>query len=871
MSIRFAAPVLLLCLPVLGVTAMLLRSRVATESRQSRISYVLRWGAAGLVAVALAQPQLRLSPRPPTVLVLDASASTDERMQTIEQQWATAVADSSCAQPCRVVRVDDGVQVIPDAPGALVPPAQAPVASDLGAGLQAAVGLAPAGGRVVLLSESSEADPAATEAADEARAEHVQIDSVLLSDPARRDAAVTEMQAPAVVHKGDEVPLRITVRSTVAAPAQLDLTRDGVSVGSQRVNLSVGDNPMLVSYTATAGWHSFQARILLPGDDVPENDALGATVDAVGEPRVLVVNQGRSGPATTMLDRLGFSVTAIAARSFPQMPGAFRNQDAVVLDDVPENAFSRSQIAALSTAVRAGGLGLVALGGPHSFSLGGYAHSALDQLLPVQSLVPGNLQRRNVAIQLVLDHSGSMIDLAGGVPKIEMVHVAGTQVARFVAAHKDDLGVIDFDIAPHVLVPMQSVASRRAEQSAIARVEGLQANGGTNIYAALQAGLGQLKRSNAPDKHMILMTDGNSEPENYVPLLAALKRDHIAVATVALGTDADKSLLYRIAHATGGDYYYTDDAHRLPAIFARETRLDVKPVLVTGRLRVTVGSDSPVIRSLGGRELPQLSGNVIAALANGAQADLLAVRTASQLDPVLAQRQNGAGRVVAFTPGLDQPWAGAWAAQTSLWNDVVRWVERAAVSSPLDPTIIDGSTPVSQIDLAGAVGAAELGAPAIDGTITSTGGHSYRLDFSPAAPDIYDAPVPAVPEGIYSFTTSASGRGEAPEHGLLAVPYPLQYAPRPPDATSLGAVTALTGGRELAPDDPGVVSADGWRSLWWILALAGLVLAAAGFLHQALRAQQEYDDTVGYRVTRAAAQAEVVDTPISETPVAARR
>ena len=36
------------------------------------------------------------------------------------------------------------------------------------------------------------------------------------------------------------------------------------------------------------------------------------------------------------------------------------------------------------------------------------------------SLVPGNLQRHNLAIELVLDHSGSMMDTAGGVPKIAM-------------------------------------------------------------------------------------------------------------------------------------------------------------------------------------------------------------------------------------------------------------------------------------------------------------------------------------------------------------------------------------------------------------------------------------------------------------------
>jgi hypothetical protein len=44
---------------------------------------------------------------------------------------------------------------------------------------------------------------------------------------------------------------------------------------------------------------------------------------------------------------------------------------------------------------------------------------------------------------------------------------------------------------------------------------------------------------------------------------------------------------------------------------------------------------------------------------------------------VLARWQDGAGRVVAWTPGVAQATAGAWAGERRLWQDATRWVARA--------------------------------------------------------------------------------------------------------------------------------------------------------------------------------------------------
>jgi Mg-chelatase subunit ChlD len=860
MSLRFEHPLLLLVAVPLALVAVAIHARLATPvSAHRRLWAALHWGALALLVLALAQPQLRTASRPETVLVIDRSASIDAGMRASEDAWVRAIRHARCPQPCRVVQFAAAAQPLPATAAALaanLPSGAAAAGTDIAAGVRTALGLLPHGGRVIVLSDgwaAAGAEPSAraelpAAVAAQARAAGVEIDYSRLSDPTLRYAAVTEIHAPAEVHTGDPVPVQITIRSSVTGPVTLYIERDGVQVGAQTVDVRAGENPLLLSYSApTPGWHSFQARVVLFSNDMPENDMLGTTVDVVGAPRVLAVSQGGGGALASLLHRLGFAVTSAQPAALPSSAGALASEeDAVVLDDVAASALRSPQASALSSAVRQGGLGLVVLGGPRSFSLGRYANTALDRLLPVTSLAPGNLQRRNVAIELVLDHSGSMIDLAGGVPKIDMVHVAGAEVARFIAAHRDDLGVVDFDVVPHILVPMQQLGSTAVERHVIAEVDGLQANGGTNIYLGLKAGAAQVRRSTAPEKHIILMTDGISEPENYAPLLSSLEADHIQVATIALGSDADKSLLYDIAKATGGNYYNTNDARDLPRIFAKETRFDVKPVKLAGRVKVTPGSDSPVVRSLAGRRLPTLGGNVITTLKAGAQADLLAAGSSSAPDPALAQWQYGVGRVVAFTPGLGAPWASAWSGETALWNDIVRWVERGVSTTPLTPTVIDGAPPSLEIDLA-PIGTAAFGVSSIAGVLSSAAGASYPVSFTRVGASLYHAALPALPEGIYRFRLDARGARGLTASGLVAIPYSREYMPRLVADSPLGPLAALTGGRALAAGDPGVAAAGAWDALWWALALAALVLFLSGALGRLVerppRAGEDYSRT----------------------------
>src|SRR6185437_4000473 len=210
-----------------------------------------------------------------------------------------------------------------------------------------------------------------------------------------------------------------------------------------------------------------------------------------------------------------------------------------------------------------------------------------------------------------------MNDLAGDATKISMARAAALGAIAFARGHHDRLGIITFDTAPHVLVPMQVMTAARAAAAdqAVAR---LTADGGTDIYDALRTAAGQIiqlsgdtatgqtstggttppyppvtnrQRSTwgttppyppVTNRQIVLMTDGVSQSASYDTLVGGLRASGVSLTTVGLGGQVDKALLQHLAVAGGGRYYYTNNAADLPRIFTAEERRSVRPAHITG-------------------------------------------------------------------------------------------------------------------------------------------------------------------------------------------------------------------------------------------------------------------------------------------------
>jgi uncharacterized membrane protein len=812
--------VLLAALIVLIIEAIYAWWREPDRSwtRRRRIAIGLQAASIVLVAVALFDPSTGSSP-PPTTLVLDRSLSIGPASGEAERKWLAT--NDGCGDDCHVVQFGGGAELTGSGVGPLENERGGSLTgreTNLETALELALARTPRGGRVVLLSDGRQTggEPIALAAA--ARRRDIVVDTVpLTAHPT--DAAVTRLQVPAALHAGDPLSIETTVRSTVVAPARLTVRRDGEVIGQQEVNLGVGDNPFLFAVKAPLhkGSYEYSVKVASGRDTRKQNDQLGATVRVERAPHIVVVGPP-DATAAQLLEADGIAVRVLPPGALPTEAAGYAGVDGIVLEDISNEELGKVRAEAIGAAVRNRALGLFALGGERSFSLGKYYKSPLQDVLPVKSLVPGKLQRKNIAVELVLDRSGSMINEVGGVPKIAMAQAAARGAVEFLLKHRDQVGIVAFEIKPKTLVPLTTVEPGNVKEIE-RKINTLPANGGTNIYKGLAQGVEAIEKSKAKERHIILLSDGISEPGSYKQLVPGLKKANIAVATVALGAEADFKLLKEIAADTGGNYYRTENARDLPKIFDKETRLNTRTVRLRGQIGVSAGDPSPITGSLVGQKLPPLLGNVVTELKPGAEAALLGQDKDHPPDPVLAQWQYGAGRVAAWTPGLAADWAGEWLERPRLFQDAARWSERGVAAPPLTPNLVPGNQ--RQIEVAPTDAAGRpIALRSLIGTLTSgRTGSSTRLRFEETAANRWVAALPELPGGEYEYALSSRGAGTLT--GLLAIPYSAEYRLGRIDTTPLGPLAAATGGTTLDVADPGHIEGSS-HHLWWLFVAVGL-------------------------------------------------
>jgi Ca-activated chloride channel homolog len=772
-----------------------------------------RLAAITLLGVALAGPVLTRPGGGAPLVLADRSGSVAGRALGAESAWLSAI--SHVAPRTQVVSFG------------------APADTDIGAAITAGpavTGAAPAS-RIVLLSDGRATSGDALAAAEAAR---VPVDVADVgrgaADP---DAAVTRLAAPAALRAGDPITLQVTVRTTVARVATVTAWRDGRVATRLTVRLAAGDNPLLVTTPSGApGGRRFRVTVTMAGDRVPRDDTLDAVTQVARAPHLLYA--GPDGPLPALLRQLGFLVSTLPAAALPRQVQGYLGVDAVLLPDIPNGSMVPAQLTALVTAVRAKGLGLLVLGGPHSLDATWYGGTPLPAALPVTGTGSGPA---GAPLELVLDRSGSMNDLGGNIPKIAMARAAALGAIAFARARHGKLGIVSFDAVPRVLVPVQTMTGAAAAAASRA-VTGLSASGGTNIYAALRTAAGQLARLPGP-KQMILMTDGVSQSSSYDALARQMAAAGVTLATVGLGGQVDQALLRKLAALGGGRYYYTSDAAALPRIFAAEERRTVHPDYITGQIPSEVTASVPAVRGLIGSRLPAVGGLDATALKPLATADVTSTEVTPRgagrhQYPVLAQWQYGLGRVAVWTPGAAAAWAKGWLATASGWGDTIRWLLPGVPVPALAPRLADarrGGAPTVMVDTAGNAGT-PITTTALRATVTTPRGHTASVTLNAASPGLFAATLPDAGPGVYRVTVLPPRRASlSPVTADLAVAYPREYLPGPAGPALLAQIAEATGGRVLT--DPS--SAASWESahngthplsLWWLL--IALALAAFG-------------------------------------------
>ena len=168
--------------------------------------------------------------------------------------------------------------------------------------------------------------------------------------------------------------------------------------------------------------------------------------------------------------------------------------------------------------------------------------------------------KKPVDVTIVLDISGSM----GG----EKISAARTSVGQFVNLLDDNdrLGINVFNNIITPITQLSTIGPKRADVSR--HVSALVEGGGTALYDAVSQAYTDMTTNGDP-KHiraLVVMTDGQDTDSNGTldDLLAKIGKtgeeggNAIKVFTIAFGTDADQSVLTKIATAAGGQEYAAD-------------------------------------------------------------------------------------------------------------------------------------------------------------------------------------------------------------------------------------------------------------------------------------------------------------------------
>jgi len=197
----------------------------------------------------------------------------------------------------------------------------------------------------------------------------------------------------------------------------------------------------------------------------------------------------------------------------------------------------------------------------------------------------GEQFRRPVDIGVVMDASGSMA--ARG--KIDYAKRAAKLLASSMET-SDVYSLVTFSDDATVIVPATAVRDSTPIQRA---VDGILEGGGTNLYAGLDKGAGEVRRSLDAQSvgRIVLLSDGNAnvgitDPGALGRYVSSLASQGVTVSTVGLGLDYNEDLLARLADLGGGTYDFVDDPRELTTVFSDE--LERSASVVARATQVTI-------------------------------------------------------------------------------------------------------------------------------------------------------------------------------------------------------------------------------------------------------------------------------------------
>nr|WP_180166569.1 VWA domain-containing protein [Stenotrophomonas sp. SbOxS2]NYT99420.1 VWA domain-containing protein [Stenotrophomonas sp. SbOxS2] len=612
------------------------------------------------VVFALMQPSLLVrGDSPAQVIVLDQRAALpDPYRSALRQRLQQRLAAIPAGTRITVVQLG-GQPLKLEVQSYLRLREQSPVEA-----LAAALQQLPAsdGGRLLYLGAAGSDDPhwGRVVSALLERGVKVDIDG---ADAAPSLPRLVDVDVPSA-RAGGLATARIRVDGTTRG-LQVAVLRDDVELVRSAVPDVQGPSTVTLQFAAgSAGFHPLRV-VLRDGSGGVERGALSGIL-AVQDPLPLLY-VARDPSAGMHLQRLlgdGFAVRQQAPEAVDA--ASFTGQDIAVLDGIGVELLPAPAQTALASAVTVDGLGLVFSGGSSAFSglpQDPTSGGPLAQLLPVSGKPHEQLQDPSVALVVIIDSSGSM----AGAPMDLAKQIARLAVRRL--KPEDRVGVVEFYGARQWSVPIQPARDTADVERAIGR---MQAQGGTQLFPAIQEAYFGLKNTDARFKHMLVITDAGVEEDNYQRLLRHIAQDRINVSTALVGGGEGEERMAELANWGRGRFYQVSDDASMVELNLKQPQLQPSPGYRSGRFSVHAIAGQAWWQDDSLLGMPPLQGIATAVPRSGAQ---LMARAGDE--PFVASWQHGSGRVTSI---MTEP-LGAGTQGWEAWRGYGHWLSRLLVGT----------------------------------------------------------------------------------------------------------------------------------------------------------------------------------------------
>jgi uncharacterized membrane protein len=567
--------------------------------------------------------------------------------------------------------------------------------TNLEAAIREATGSLPAGmvPRIALITDGHENTGSVVRAAWQARQAGIPIDTYPLAGRPRPKLRVESVALPSRVFAGERFPIDVALTSPARASATVEITAEGRSLGSSRLDLEPGVNNFRVHASVTAAGAVDLAGKITAGD---LGEARFEQAVTLRRPRVLFISQETPDSERHMVQTFQanqFEVDRAPIGVTEDLSGyqlvVYNNWD---MESIPPQRKTE-----IEKWVQQGG-GLLWIGGDRNVYVEKKGpEDALERTLPAKLAPPRTPE--GTCVILIVDKSSSMEG-----KKMELARLASIGVIENLRP-ADLVGVLIFDNSFQWTVPIRKALDRSLIKRLVA---GITPDGGTQIAPALAEAYRRIIPVNAVYKHIVLLTDGISEEGDSISMARDAANNRVTISTVGLGQDVNRTYLEKVASFSKGKAYFLNDPSGLEQILLRDVREHTGSTAVEKPVKAIVAKQAEIFSGTGIDLAPPLRGYV-KYVAKPTADTLLTVDSAPSTahvapDPLLSRWQYGLGRVAVFTTDVKARWAAEWMQWQGfdrLWTNLVRDLlphaeasdASAEYDSASDELVIDYSLP----------------------------------------------------------------------------------------------------------------------------------------------------------------------------------